>query len=151
MLAVLLVPLLPLLFPLLWARVVGLCGQDENSPPIPCFTPLNGATNGEGVISVDEAAIVEEDDSDEYDATEIVITWNGVDYSLKYQKNSSTFGQQYQLFQENQTNPAGFLYALKSYDENGYENEYILLYLEDRSYFYIGKLDWKHDFYALYL
>lgn len=93
----------------------------------------------------------EEDDSDEYDATEIVITWNGVDYSLKYQKNSSTFGQQYQLFQENQTNPAGFLYALKSYDENGYENEYILLYLEDRSYFYIGKLDWKHDFYALYL
>lgn len=93
----------------------------------------------------------EEDDSDEYDATEIVITWNGADYSLKYQKNSSTFGQQYQLFQENQTNPAGFLYALKSYDENGYENEYILLYLEDRSYFYIGKLDWKHDFYALYL
>lgn len=93
----------------------------------------------------------EEDDSDEYDATEIVITWNGADYSLKYQKNSSTFGQQYQLFQENQTNPVGFLYARKSYDENGYENEYILLYLEDRSYFYIGKLDWKHDFYALYL
>lgn len=93
----------------------------------------------------------EDDDSDEYDATEIVITWNGVDYSLKYQKNSSTLGQQYQLFQENQTTPAGFLYAMKSYDENGYEDEHILLYLEDRSYFYIGKLDWKHDFYALYL
>ena len=41
--------------------------------------------------------------------------------------------------------------AKRTYDENGYENEYILLYLEDRSYFYIGKLDWKHDFYALYL
>ena len=93
----------------------------------------------------------EDDDGDEYDTTDIVITWNGVDYFLKYQKNDSTFGQQYQLFQENQTTPAGFLYAMKSYDENGYENEHILLYLEDRSYFYIGKLDWKHDFYALYL
>ena len=116
-----------------------------------------GYFESEPIDSVDfsnfnyEEEHAEEDDSDEYDATEIVITWNGADYSLKYQKNSSTFGQQYQLFQENQTNPVGFLYARKSYDENGYENEYILLYLEDRSYFYIGKLDWKHDFYALYL
>ena len=92
----------------------------------------------------------ESGDSDEHDAADIVITWNGVDYFLKYQKNESTIGEQYQLFPENQINPAGFLYAL-TYDENGYENEYILLYLEDRSYFYIGKLDWKHDFYALHL
>lgn len=74
------------------------------------------------------------------------IIWNGVEYSLSYQKNDHTKGHQYQL-QANQIQPSGFLYVLKNEEEM--DCYFVLLYLKENDCFYIGKLDDQNYFYPL--
>lgn len=86
--------------------------------------------------------IDDEIDSDEEQETNS-FTWDGKLYTLKYQRNSSTKGHQYQLLESNQLNPAGFLYAIEEY-RNSYN---ILICLNGKTY--IGCLRSDNQFYSV--